>query len=910
MCAFINQKCMKNKLTFIFFGYCLFNCTVYAEQELVNATNQKNVLQKPKVRHLSDKWTILSKDQDLPNSSKKTEIKITNNRNTDDINSQQTENNSEISNNTQADNKQTNELNSLNDNEYYFSPNLANSLFLNEQTIASFNQKQRILPGKYDLNLYLNDKFIKRLNQVEVYNQGANSFACLPDEVLITIGVRPENINATDDICSTLSNRVNGAVMKIDPSNMNLYLTIGQNLLNRNQQNVVDITELDAGSSIGFINYFSNYYHSSNNGYNSKITYDSAYLSLNGGINFGLWQYRQSAYVSHTNNQATIWRNGTRYVQRPIINLQSNLKLGELNTSSNLLGGISFIGADLSSDNRMLPDTKQGYAPQINGIAKTNAKVSVMQNGHEIYQITVAPGAFVIDDLYPNNAQGDLTVIINEADGSTTTFNVPFSSVPQSIRPGNSNYNLSIGQTNLSYITKQANFIDGTYQYGLSNSITVNGGARVSNDYKSLVLGTVYSSRIGAIGTGLTYSNAKLPNVSNMEGYMGHLSYSKTFTPTHTSITLANYRYSSKNYYELSDLLGIKDAIAQGYTFRSHTYQLHSRFDLSVSQSLNMFGHASVYVATSKYRNNLPRDKQFQLSYGNSFKRVGFSINLARQFSDNKQTDKIVSLSLSIPLDGFRTDLSSSYTHSKSSGASHYTNINGVIGDDYATNYAVGVNHVQGQSSSYNASLGHNFNKVNTNFNLSSGKNYWQAGVSANGALAIHDGRITFGPYLSDTFALIEAKNAKGAKVMYYDNIKIDGNGYALLPSVSPYRYSDIGLTSSNTNLNTEIVDGSKKIAPYAGSAIKLTFATKTGYPILIFSTYQNKPLPFGAEVLDEQHNNIGMVGQGGQIYIKASNLAGKLIVKLPKNTSCNINFDIRNSYNPTSFTKLTAECI
>jgi outer membrane usher protein len=36
---------------------------------------------------------------------------------------------------------------------------------------------------------------------------------------------------------------------------------------------------------------------------------------------------------------------------------------------------------------------------------------------------------------------------------------------------------------------------------------------------------------------------------------------------------------------------------------------------------------------------------------------------------------------------------------------------------------------------------------------------------NVRGALAVHAGGITLGPYLGDTFALIEAKGAEGARL-------------------------------------------------------------------------------------------------------------------------------------------------
>jgi outer membrane usher protein len=78
----------------------------------------------------------------------------------------------------------------------------------------------------------------------------------------------------------------------------------------------------------------------------------------------------------------------------------------------------------------MYPASMRGYAPVIRGTAGSSAEVSIRQNGHEIYRINVAPGAFVIDDLPLLSSGGDLEVMITEADGQGRMFTVPYSSVP------------------------------------------------------------------------------------------------------------------------------------------------------------------------------------------------------------------------------------------------------------------------------------------------------------------------------------------------------------------------------------------------------------------------------------------------------------------------------------------------
>ncbi|MDE9590767.1 fimbria/pilus outer membrane usher protein, partial [Xenorhabdus bovienii] len=89
------------------------------------------------------------------------------------------------------------------------------------------------------------------------------------------------------------------------------------------------------------------------------------------------------------------------YVQRDIPALQGRVLIGESYTSGQLFDTLPFTGVSLTSVPYMLPLSQQGYAPEIRGIARTNARVTVHQGEQVIYETTVPPGDFIINDLYP-----------------------------------------------------------------------------------------------------------------------------------------------------------------------------------------------------------------------------------------------------------------------------------------------------------------------------------------------------------------------------------------------------------------------------------------------------------------------------------------------------------------------------
>ena len=80
---------------------------------------------------------------------------------------------------------------------------------------------------------------------------------------------------------------------------------------------------------------------------------------------------------------------------------------------------------------------------------------------------------------------------------------------------------------------------------------------------------------------------------------------------------------------------------------------------------------------------------------------------------------------------------------------------------------------------------------------------------------------------------------------------------------------------------DAELLETERKVAPYAGASVRVTFRTLTGHPLLIQARREDgSVLPLGAVVVDDGGAAIGMVGQGGQVYARAENQRGRLLVQ------------------------------
>jgi outer membrane usher protein len=653
-------------------------------------------------------------------------------------------------------------------------------------------------------------------------------------------------------------------------------------------------------------------------------------------MNLRLWQLRQQSnytrYTSDSSLSNSSWNSVRTYVQRPIPALNSELTLGDSFTTGNLFSSIGFRGVQLETDDRMLPESQRGYAPTIRGVASTTAKVSVSQSGTQIYQATVAPGAFVIDDLYPTSYQGDLVVEIQEADGRISSYTVPFSAVPDSMRPGRSHFNLSAGQVR-NIGESDAMFADLTYQTGLTNTITANSGLRVSDGYQALLGGAVLASCFGALGTNAVYSRADMWG-ETLEGWRVGATYSRTFTPTATTLALAGYRYSTEGYRDLTDVLGMRDARDQNALWTSSTYQQSEQFVASISQGLGDYGLIYFSGSANTYRGGRGRDTQYQLAYSNTYKSVSYNLSLSRQqtgstaygvqsaedatTTNSGTTQNVLMFSISVPLgSGSRSPILSAGVsqESGSNGTTQYqSSLAGTLGEDQRLSYTLnGAYDNSGAGSSVGASLTQQLPVATLGGSLSHGKNYTQGGVSVRGAVVTHSDGVTLGPYLGDTFALVEADGGDGAEVMNGMGARIDRFGYAIVPSLVPYRYNDIALDSKGIkNQSAELTENQQRVAPYAGAAVKVRFKTLEGYALLIkLPVAEDGTLPLGANVYDDKNAVVGLVGQGNQIYARAAGKQGMLRVKWGDSATeqCTLKYDLRGQDMTQSLYRLALAC-
>jgi outer membrane usher protein len=746
--------------------------------------------------------------------------------------------------------------------------------------ISRFNKGNVALPGDYRVDLYVNGAWLGR-SMVQLRQVGTDRSdvqTCFDRALLERVGVDlmklpPETsarVEQDTDGCLTLPSLVPDATASFDNGELRLDVTVPQIALARTARGYVDPRYWDEGVPAAILQYNANAYHSDSYGASST----QSYVGLNAGINIGPWRFRHNGSLTSSNQLGTHYQSVQTNLQRSIAPLKSQLVIGDAFTSGAVFDSVGFRGVQLASDDRMYPESQRGYAPIIRGIANSNARVQVRQNGNLLYETTVAPGAFEINDLYPTGYGGDLTVVVTEADGSVRTSTVPYAAAVNSLRPGITRFDATVGQYRNPTVNIHPVLFQGTVQHGFTNLITGYGGFVATEGYMAAQVGAALNTDFGAFGLDITQAATHLDHQPDRNGQSLRLSYSKLVEPTNTNLALAAYRYSSHGYLGLADAMALRNLDQRNMSFAANGIQ-RGRLQMTVNQNLPA-GYGSFYLtgSTQNYWDRSGTDTQLQAGYNNSYKQLNYSLALSRQLDVSKHKwDNRVMLTVGIPLGtGAHAPYSTTSLQADgNSGTVVQQAVSGTLGVDNAFAYGLNAAHSSGGDTSSSTTAGANVSYTSSvatlTGNTSKSSSYTQAGVGVSGGIVAYSGGVAFTPLMGDTLAIVEARDAAGARVTNNSGLRVDPWGHAIVSTLTPFASNQIEIDPKGLPINVELKSTQQSVAPTAGAVVRLKFDTEnTGRAaILGIRTADGKPVPFGAQLSTEQGQNIGTVAQAGR---------------------------------------------
>lgn len=791
--------------------------------------------------------------------------------------------------------------------------------------ISRFAQGNPVSSGIYDLVIYVNDAMRTRADVLfkAPDNDPNHAAPCFTRGQLDTLGVDIARLSEGEgaDLCLPLNSRIPQATVFYDSAEQKLSLSVPQAALRKSAQGYVDPKTWDYGMTAGLLGYNVNTFMQQSN--HEKST-TSTFIGIKAGFNIGSWQLRHNSSGHIATGQSSQWQNINTYAVRPLADWQALFQIGEGNTSGEFFDGLSYRGVQLSSDDRMLPDSLRGFAPVVRGVANSNAKVEIFQNNFLLQQLTVSPGPFEITDLPATGSGGDLRVVITEANGLKREFTVPFASVAQLLRPGARRYSVSAGQLRVPYLDSSPWVVQGTWQQGINNTVTAYTGVQLSDGYGAGLLGMALSTQWGAFSTDITHAQTSLPEAlkASQQGQRLRLGYSKIVEKSNTYISLSASRNLSSGYLGLNQALLLHSrSQGGGFDWNAGAMGVNKQnISLSVNQPLlGNWGSLYVTATSSKLEGNSQSDLNYQLGYSRSFGSVTMSVGAGRSrfgsVFQNNGTQYSVNFSMPLGVSAASPQLSVNLNQSEGNN-SQQAFVSGAIGEDRNLSYGISASHTSGTgggSTSGGLSAQHQGRFANTSASYSQGTNYRSGTLGIAGSAVLHEGGVTLSQQTGDTIALVEAPGAVGAKVVGVNNMHLDKNGYAVLPFLTPYRMNTVEVDPQGANDDVEFKTTSKKVAPYAGAVVKVKLETLTGRAAFIHALDENgQALRFGSQVLDAEGQVRGVVGQASQLYVRDIDDQGVLMVRWGSkpNEQCKIAYQLPPKTAGGNASQLDARCV
>ncbi|EOT8214847.1 fimbria/pilus outer membrane usher protein [Escherichia albertii] len=773
-----------------------------------------------------------------------------------------------------------------------FNLNVLDKSMRNSVDYSLLKDPAAIAPGDYFVAITVNNNKISAGKTIRWQQTGDTTQPCIPTELANSLGLTEDVRHSLKDVkgCVDFSSRPD-IIFLFDQVNQQLNITIPQAWLLWHSQNWTPPETWDAGIP-GFIldyNLFASAYRPTEGDKSNNInTYGTAGLNVQSWRLRSDYQYEQTQTDNQHKSTDSIART---YLFRPLPTLGARLTLGESDLSSSIFDGFSYTGAELSSDDRMLPWELRGYAPQINGMAQTHATVTVSYAGRVIYQTKVAPGPFIITDLN-QSVQGTLDVKVTEEDGRVNSFQVSAASTPFLTRQGQLRYSIATGRArpSLSHHVADETFLSSEGSWGMLSNTSLYGGILLSGEnYRSVALGIGQNMLwLGAISFDITRANSQFTGNTEETGSSYRVNYSKRFDATDSVMSLSAYRFSDRHFHSYANF------IDHQYN-NADTDDEKQTISLTASQPISLLNmNLSMSVLRQSWWND-DSTTTANISAGFNFdvgrwKDISLTTAYNTTHYQDSGNDNQIYISISLPI-GESTRLS--YDMQNSETTSHRVSWNDYSDSHNTWGIASGV---ESNKPDYGAQFSANYTHT-----ASAGE--WDL----SGNYAVDDYR-SLSTSWSGSFtatpqgaAFHRRATANEPRLMVSTNgiagIPIDGNddytntfGYAVVPMISSYQPTTIavnmddlpdGVTVSENTVRetwTEGAIGYKSLASRAGKEINVIIRDQAG----------NTP-PLGAVIRHKDNQTeVGMVSEEGHAWISGIN-AGQQLIVLWGNNMCQI---------------------
>ncbi|HEH9404379.1 TPA: fimbria/pilus outer membrane usher protein [Aeromonas bestiarum] len=761
-------------------------------------------------------------------------------------------------------------------------------------------------PGVYLVEVLLNGRVVD--SQELAFERGGDGSlqTCLSKAQLLRYGVKVDAYPAlagqagdkvagltTSESCVDIS-AIPDASVTFDFYSQQLRLSVPQVALIQEVRGLAPQALWDDGITALLMNYQVSVNRTSSRSSYGSYRNEQWSAILEPGLNLGPWRVRNASSW-----QPGQWQDTYTYAERGLSSWQSRMTLGERFSSSDVLDGVPLTGIMLATDEDMVPYEQRVYGPVVRGVARSQARVEVRQNGYLVFSTTVAPGPFEFNDLDSGGSGGDLEVTVLESDGPPQVFTVTYATPAIALREGVFKYDLAAGHyRSASQGVEKAPLGQFSLMYGLPFGLTVFGGGQGSSHYRASTLGVGASlGMLGALSVDSSHGRWQEQGRDGEGGHKWRLLYSKYVEPTQSWFSLESNIYGANGFRSMAEVL---DSYGESVESGTTSLQTHGLAKMTASvtltQSLGEWGNLNVAAIHTRYRDDRPSDASLRLSYGVTYKGTSLSLDWSNSYrgawdGQAAKEDRQVGMRLSYPL---------SFGQSQPVYVSYQLR----DGNNQAQQHEIGVRgsafdqrmswDVREQRSSGNGQGGQDRSLLNLgwsgrygviNGGYGYGRDSQQMNANVAGGLVLHEDGLTLGQPLGQTVGLVVAPDAADMGVGSWPGVRTDPRGYTTLGSLTPYQVNEVAVDPLSLPEDVSLSQTEVKVVPTSGAVVPVQFATRKGANGMIqLSRPDGTLIPFGAVVVEEGKTrtgmSVGIVGYEGDVYLSGLQESGQLLVR------------------------------
>jgi len=527
----------------------------------------------------------------------------------------------------------------------------------------------------------------------------------------------------------------------------------------------------------------------------------------------------------------------------------SHLSLGDaISIVPSFARAIRFGGVEYASDFSLRPDLDTRPLPSFFGQSAVPATVDVFSGAARVYEQSVAPGPFEIQNLPILSGEGTATIVTRDVLGRETTQTLSLYTGDSLLAPGLESYAVDLGflrtrygLDNLGYDAPLASL---SYRRGLSDTVTLQSHAEAA---PGLALisggGDVALGGLGILGGDIAVSGGE-----EAGGLLLSLNGNARAGPVSV---FASGQSASLHYRDLASLDAGGVAPAR------------QRFQIGVTTGLAPYGTIGLSWIGSKYQGEAASDF-LAASWTMSLPSGAFVAATALEDLDRHTLS--AQISIGIPIGG--RDLISASLSSDNGRLSGLGLYDRPADPDGGFGYRLLGGYQGGARGEADATY------IGRNFGADGGLSVQGQATAIrgdiNGALIAMGGGVFATHDPGNAFALVETGDSH---VRVYRENRIqsvsDEQGRALLVGLTPYTPNHLSIEPRDFAFDTVVVNTDMLVTPRAGSGTTVSFRPQSHHPLLVqVMRGFGDPVPLGSTLtLDGQDENL-IVGHDGEVFI------------------------------------------